>query len=143
MVWGEFSCQECLWILKWYALMSSGSAEIRNWFRGFVYFVLSSVWRKFNFNIHWELQTICSHRRYNRYTCQNHAKSIWEFEISRCKLLYIGWINNKVLVWSTGNYIQYFVISHHGKEYEKEYVNIYNIYITESLCYTAEINITL
>ena len=29
----------------------------------------------------------------------------WEFEISRCKLLYIEWINNKVLLYSTGNYI--------------------------------------
>ena len=31
----------------------------------------------------------------------------WEFGISRCKLLYIGWINNKVLLYSTGNSIQY------------------------------------
>ena len=31
----------------------------------------------------------------------------WEFGISRGKLLYIGWINNKVLLYSTGNYIQY------------------------------------
>ena len=30
----------------------------------------------------------------------------WEFGISRCKLLYIGWIKNKVLLYSTGNYIQ-------------------------------------
>ena len=29
----------------------------------------------------------------------------WEFRISRCKLLYIGWISNKVLLYSTGNYI--------------------------------------
>ena len=29
----------------------------------------------------------------------------WEFGISRCKLLYIGWINNVVLC-STGNSIQ-------------------------------------
>ena len=43
----------------------------------------------------------------------------WEFEISRCKLLPIGWIN-KVLLYSTGNYIQYPVINHSGKEYEKE-----------------------
>ena len=28
----------------------------------------------------------------------------WEFGISRCKLFYIGWINNKVLLYSTGNY---------------------------------------
>ena len=31
----------------------------------------------------------------------------WEFGISRCKLLYIGWINNQVLLYSIGNYIQY------------------------------------
>ena len=30
----------------------------------------------------------------------------WEFGISGCKLLYIGWINNVVLC-SAGNYIQY------------------------------------
>ena len=40
----------------------------------------------------------------------------WEFGISRCKLLYIEWINNKVLLSSTGNYIKYLVISHNGKE---------------------------
>ena len=27
----------------------------------------------------------------------------WEFGISRCKLLYIGWINDRVLLDSTGN----------------------------------------
>ena len=62
----------------------------------------------------------------------------WEFGISRCKLLYIDWINNKVLLYSTGNYSQYSVINHNGKEYEKEYV-----YITESLCCKAEINTIL
>ena len=31
---------------------------------------------------------------------------------------YIEWINNKVLLYSTGNYIQYPVINHNGKEYE-------------------------
>ena len=37
----------------------------------------------------------------------------WEFGISRGKLLYIGWINNKVLpTASTGNYIQYPVVNH-------------------------------
>ena len=41
----------------------------------------------------------------------------WEFGISRCKLVCIGWINNKVLLYSTGNYIQYPVIDHNGKEY--------------------------
>ena len=31
----------------------------------------------------------------------------WEFGISRCKLLYIGWINSNVLLYSTGKYIQF------------------------------------
>ena len=52
--------------------------------------------------------------------------SVWEFGISRCKLLYIEWINSKVLQYSTGNYIQYPVINHNGKEYEKEYIYMYN-----------------
>ena len=30
----------------------------------------------------------------------------WGFGISRCKLLYIEWVNNKVLLYITGNYIQ-------------------------------------
>ena len=46
----------------------------------------------------------------------------WKFGISRCKLVYIEWINNKVLLYSTGKYIQYPVINHNGKEYEKEYI---------------------
>ena len=36
------------------------------------------------------------------------------------KLLYVEWINNKVLPYSTGNYIQYPVINHNGKEYLKK-----------------------
>ena len=38
------------------------------------------------------------------------------------------------LLYRTRNYIQYPIISHNGKEYEKECM----IYIPESLCYTAE-----
>ena len=48
----------------------------------------------------------------------------WEFGITRGKLLHIGWINNKVLWYSTQNYIQYPVTSHNGKEYEKEYIYV-------------------
>ena len=40
-----------------------------------------------------------------------------EAGVSRCKLLYIEWINNKVLLYSTGNYIQCPMINHNGKEY--------------------------
>ena len=32
--------------------------------------------------------------------------------------IYVEWIN-KVLLYSTGNYIQYPMINHNGKEYEK------------------------
>ena len=44
----------------------------------------------------------------------------WEFGVSRCKLLYIEWINSEVLLYCTGNYIQCPVINHSGKEYENK-----------------------
>ena len=59
-----------------------------------------------------------------------------DWEISRCKLSYIGWRNNRILLDSTGNYIQYPVRNHNGKECEKEC-------ITQSLCSIFEINTTL
>ena len=31
-------------------------------------------------------------------------------------------MNNKVLLFSMGNYIQYLLINHNGKEYEKEHI---------------------
>ena len=40
-----------------------------------------------------------------------------ECGISRRKLLYTERINNKVLPYTTGNYIQCPVINHNGKEY--------------------------
>lgn len=46
----------------------------------------------------------------------------WEFGISRCQLLHIRWMNSRVLLKSTGSYIQCPVISHNGKEREKECV---------------------
>ena len=42
-----------------------------------------------------------------------------EFGVGRCKLLHLEWINTKVLLYSTGNCIQYPVINHNGKEYLK------------------------
>ena len=42
-----------------------------------------------------------------------------EFGAGRCKLLYIGWINNKVLLYSTGNCTQYPIRNHNGKGYKK------------------------
>ena len=43
----------------------------------------------------------------------------WEFQVSRCKLLHLEWIN-KVLLYSTGHYNQSPGIDHDGKEYKKE-----------------------
>ena len=53
----------------------------------------------------------------------------WKFGIGGCKLLYIAWINSKVLLYRMGSYIQYPMINHNGKESEKEC-------ITESLVYS-------
>ena len=41
----------------------------------------------------------------------------WEFGVGRCKLLHLEWINDKVLLYSTGKYIQSPGINHNGKEY--------------------------
>ena len=41
----------------------------------------------------------------------------WEVGVSRCKLLCIEWVNNKALLYSAENYIQYPTINHNGKEY--------------------------
>ena len=51
-----------------------------------------------------------------------------EFAINRYKLLYIKQINNNDLLYSTGNYIQYLIITYNGKEYEREYIYM-RIYI--------------
>ena len=56
-----------------------------------------------------------------------------ELRINTHILLYIRWITNKDLLYSTGNSTQYFVITYMGKESEK--MNIY-IYTRTSLLYT-------
>ena len=42
--------------------------------------------------------------------------------------MYHLWLSNtcKILLYSTRNYIQYPVINHNGKEYEKESMYVYN-----------------
>jgi len=47
-----------------------------------------------------------------------------EFGISRFKLVYIEWINNKVLLYNRGNYIQYPGIDYNGRDYEKIWIHI-------------------
>ena len=55
----------------------------------------------------------------------------WESGISRCKISHTEWINNRILLYSTENYIQYFVISHNGKKIKKK------VYIYASLSHFA------
>jgi len=43
----------------------------------------------------------------------------WEFEIDMYTLLYLKWINNKDLLYSTGNYAQYYVTIKMGKNLKK------------------------
>ena len=61
-----------------------------------------------------------------------------EFGINRYTILYIKEIN-KDLLFNTGNYIQYLVITYNGKDLKK-YISIY-VHITESLCCTFKANI--
>ena len=56
-----------------------------------------------------------------------------------------GWMDNRVLLYSTGSYFQYFGIDHHGKEYKKEYMilYVYSICLTESFRCVVQINTIL
>ena len=66
-------------------------------------------------------------------TKKERGKRDKEYGINRYTLLYVKEISNKDLLYSTKNYIQYFVIIYNGKY----------IYITESLCSTSETNTEL
>ena len=59
----------------------------------------------------------------------------WEFGVSKCKRLHLEWIHNEVLLYSTGNYIQFLGIDLMEDNTRKGmyiYVRIY-IYKTGSL----------
>ena len=63
-----------------------------------------------------------THRRREQ-TCGCHGgggerdgRGVWGWT-GRCKLLHLEWIDNKVLLYSTGKYIQSPGINHNGKEY--------------------------
>ena len=70
-----------------------------------------------------------------------------EFGVSRGKVLPLEWISNKVLLYSTGNYIQSLRIHHNGKDYlKKECVCVCvceREKESESFCCKAEIDTTL
>ena len=48
-----------------------------------------------------------------------------EVGINRYTLLYIKQITNKDLLYRSGNYPQYFIITYKGKESEKQYIYTY------------------
>ena len=56
----------------------------------------------------------------------------WGFEIGLCTLRYMEWMLNRDLPYSTENSTQYSLITYTVRDV--------CIYITESLCCTAEIN---
>ena len=49
----------------------------------------------------------------------------WEIGIDIYILLYIKWIINKDLLYSTGNSTQYSVMNYMGKESKKEWIYVY------------------
>ena len=50
----------------------------------------------------------------------------WECVVNIYSLLFIKYINNKDLLYSTRSYIQYLVITYNGKESGKGYTYMYN-----------------
>ena len=56
------------------------------------------------------------------------------------KQLHLEWISNKILQYSTGNYVQSLGVDHDGRQYEKKNVHIC---MTGSLCYTVGTGTTL
>ena len=77
--------------------------------------------------------------RYREQICDFQEGGWWrrkglDFEIIRCKLLYIEWINIKVLLYSTGSYFQYPMINHNGKEYAYEETKVTRIYLIWKKC---------
>ena len=61
-------------------------------------------------------------------------------------ILYIKQVNNKDLLYISGNYIQYLVLGYNGEQSENYiYIHIYIIHmcVTESLCCISETNRTL
>ena len=60
-----------------------------------------------------------------------------EVGTSKDGTLYIKWINNRVLLYSPGSYIQYLIIMYNGKGSEKVYMCLY----THTYIYTLYVYI--
>ena len=59
-----------------------------------------------------------------RYSTTIYKIYIYKKQVNK-DLLYIKQVNNKDLLYSTGNYTQYPIIAYSGKESEKEYIDVY------------------
>ena len=96
----------------------------------------------------WDLKYGTNEQKHNRLKdlektcgCQGGGSGMdGEFGVGRWKLLHLEWKDNKVLLDSTGNYIQSLVIEYDGNQYEKKNVCLC---MTGLLCCTAEIGTTL
>ena len=49
-----------------------------------------------------------------------------EYGVGRCKLLHLEWMNNEILLYSTGNYSQSLGIGYDERQYEKKSVYMYD-----------------
>ena len=65
-----------------------------------------------------------------------------EFGIDRNTLLYLKWITNNVLLYSTGNSAQCYVAAWMGGEFGGEWIHVY-VCMAESLCCPPETITTL
>ena len=63
----------------------------------------------------------------------------WESGVSRCKQLYLQWISNEFLLYSTRNYIQSLVIEDNIRKRMCTHTHKH----THTFCYIAEIDRTL
>ena len=67
----------------------------------------------------YETETDSQTQRTSLWLPRDWGRMKWEVGVSRWKQFHIKWINNKVILYSTGNCIQYPVINYNGKEHEK------------------------
>ena len=82
--------------------------------------VESKIWHKWNYLQNRNSLTDTENRLVVAKAEKGGGYMDWELGIGRWKLLHIEWINYKVLLLSTRNYIQYPEINHNGKEHKKE-----------------------
>ena len=52
-----------------------------------------------------------------------------EFWMDTYTLLYLKWITNKGLLYSTGNSDQYYVSAWMGGEFKGEWIHVYNVWL--------------